>query len=77
MVATTWYPVFANSTEVRSPKPLEHPVMRAILSGMKMVYLTSQIGHSIRAVIEFIRFGHTRHFSAPRRFTKVLNRRRR
>jgi hypothetical protein len=56
---------------------LEHPVMRAILSGMKMVYLTSQIGHSIRAAIEFIRFGHTRHFSAPRRFTKVLNRRRR
>jgi hypothetical protein len=37
-VATTRYPAFANSIDVRSPNPLEHPVMRAILSAIEMVY---------------------------------------
>ena len=34
MVATTRKPALASSMEVSSPKPLEEPVMRAILSGM-------------------------------------------
>jgi hypothetical protein len=34
MEATTLYPAFASSTEVSNPKPLDDPVMTAILSDM-------------------------------------------
>src|SRR5882757_9943042 len=34
MEATTLYPAFASSTEASNPKPLDDPVMTAILSDM-------------------------------------------